>query len=267
MLVMSSQEQNPGAAANEPAGCSIVTGAGRGIGRAIALRLARDGPVVAVGRTVEDLESVCRDIAAAGGMAVPCPGDVADPETARRAVALAQERGWAVANLVCNAGIGKGGPTAEFDPELWRRIFDVNVHGSFYFVQACLPGMVAHKRGTICLMSSLAGVRGVAYDAAYTASKHALVGLARSLALECGKHGIAAVALCPGFVDSEMTRRTIASIVRRQGVSEAEALHKVAAAHPLRRIMSPEELAEIVALVCNGTLASHSGNPLILGGS
>jgi NAD(P)-dependent dehydrogenase (short-subunit alcohol dehydrogenase family) len=192
---------------------------------------------------------------------------VAEAQTAARAVEVARARGWAVRNLVCNAGIGKGGPTAEFEPEQWRRIFDVNVHGSFYFVQACLPAMLQRGGGTVCLMSSLAGVKGLAFDAAYSASKHALVGLARSLALENGKHGVVSVALCPGFVESDMTRRTIAGMARRQGVSEQDAQAKVAATNPLRRIMTPQEVAEVVAMVCSGVLASASGNPLILGGT
>jgi NAD(P)-dependent dehydrogenase (short-subunit alcohol dehydrogenase family) len=247
--------------------CSIVTGGGRGIGRAIALRLARDGPVVVVGRDSANLDSVCIEITAANGQATACPGDVADPATADRAIALAAERGWHVRNLICNAGIAKGGPTAEFDPALWRHIFDVNVHGSFYLIRACLPGMVERGGGTIVLMSSLAGVKGVPFDAAYTASKHALVGLARSLALEYGKRGVVAVPICPGFVESDMTARTIAGLARRQGISTEEAEAKVAHAHPLRRIMRAEEVAEVVAMVCAGTLASVSGNPLILGGT
>jgi NAD(P)-dependent dehydrogenase (short-subunit alcohol dehydrogenase family) len=249
-----------------PAPCSIVTGGGRGIGQAIARRLSKLGPVVIVGRTANHLNAICSEINASSGVAVPCAGDIANPDTARSAIALAQSRGWFVRHLVCNAGIGKGGPTAEFDPEQWRRIFDVNVHGSFYFVQACAPAMVARGEGTLCFMSSLAGVKGVAFDAAYTASKHALVGLASSLALEYGKQGIVSVALCPGFIESDMTRRTIAGLVRRQGITEQEAERKVAATHPLRRIMPPEEIAEVVALICTGTLASLSGNPLILGG-
>ena len=243
-----------------------MTGGGRGIGRAIARRLSSVGPVVVVGRSADDLASVCTEIDAAGGVAVPCIGDVANPSTARNTVSVAQSRGWFVRHLICNAGIGKGGPTSEFDPEQWRRIFDVNVHGSFYFVQACVPGMVARGMGTLCFMSSTAGVKGVAFDAAYTASKHALVGLARSLALEYGKQGIVSVALCPGFVESDMTRRTIAGMARRQGLSEEDAERKVAATHPLRRLMAPEEVAEVVALVCSGALASVSGYPLILGG-
>ena len=247
---------------------SIVTGGGRGIGRAITLRLAREGPVVAVGRDAENLESVCREAQASGGIAVPCAGDVADPATAARAVEIvAAQRGWKLANLICNAGIGKGGPTHEFDPARWREIFDTNVHGSFYFVRACLPAMIERGAGTICLMSSVAGLKGVACDAAYTASKHALVGLARSLALEYGKRGIVIVPLCPGFVESEMTDRAIHGLMKRQALSEADARAKIAATSPQRRILPAAELADVIALICSGAIGAASGNPLILGGT
>lgn len=247
--------------------CSIVTGAGRGIGKSIALRLAQIGPVVAVSRSASELDSLCQEISATGGTAAPLVGDVADPETAQRTISLVQSRGWTLQNLVCNAGIGKSSATPRLDLADWRKVFDVNVHGSFYFVHACLPLMIAQTSGTIVLMSSLAGVKGVAYDAAYTASKHALVGLSRSLALEVGKHGIVVAALCPGFVDTDMTQRTIKSTAKRQAISEDTARQKIADKHPLRRIMTPEEIAEITALVCSGTLASITGNPLILGGT
>jgi NAD(P)-dependent dehydrogenase (short-subunit alcohol dehydrogenase family) len=251
----------------DPTCCAIVTGGGRGIGRAIGRRLARDGPVVLVGRDESNLRSACDAIVADGGLAQACAGDVADPETAGRARAAAESRGWWVGRLVCNAGIGRSGPTDQFDPVTWREIFDVNVHGAFYLVRACLPEMARRGRGAVCLISSLAGVKGVPFDAAYTASKHALVGLARSLALEYGKRGVTAVALCPGFVESDMTRRDIARRVRRDGCTVEAAEDKIRKVHPLRRIMSAEEVADVVALVCDGTLASVTGNPLILGGT
>jgi NAD(P)-dependent dehydrogenase (short-subunit alcohol dehydrogenase family) len=246
---------------------SIVTGGGRGIGRALTLRLARDGPVVAVGRGLEDLQQVCRLVADGGGVAEPCPGDVGDPATAERARDMIISRGWSLANLVCNAGVGKGGPTHEFDPAMWRSIFDTNVHGCFYFVRACLPAMLQRGGGAICLMSSAAGLKGVPFDAAYTASKHAVVGLARSLALEYGKRGIVVVPLCPGFVDSEMTERAISGLMKRQGLSQEEARRKIASTSPQGRILRPEELAEVVALICSGAIASVSGNPIVLGGT
>lgn len=245
---------------------SIITGGGRGIGRAIALRLAKDTNVIVVGRTKGDLVSVCKEIEKKNGSAEYVVGDITDPKTAGKAVALAQKKKWTVANLVCNAGIGKSGKTEAFDKELWCGMFDVNVHGAFYFVQACLPEMLKRKKGTICLMSSIAGVKGYSHIAGYAATKHALVGMARSLAKEYGKYGIVTVPVCPGFVESEMTTRTIQGVRERQGISEEDARAKVAAANPQKRIIPAEEVAEAVAFVCLGKVPSLSGNPLILSG-
>ncbi len=249
---------------------SIITGGGRGIGRAISLRLAKDTNVIVVGRTKEDLVSICKEITLLRqgfeGRAVYIVGDITDPKTADKAVALAEKKKWQIVNLVCNAGIGKSGKTETFDKKLWRDMFDVNVHGAFYFVQACLPTMLKNKKGTICLMSSIAGVKGYSYIAGYTATKHALVGLARSLAQEYGKHGIVAVPICPGFVESEMTTRTIHGVMERHGISEVEARARVAAGNPQKRIIPAEEVAEAIAFVCSGKVPSLSGNPLILSG-
>lgn len=251
---------------NELKSATIVTGGGRGIGRAVTVRLAREGAVVVVGRTEADLISVCGEIVAAEGQAISIVGDVCDMATAEKAVALAESKGWAVRNLVCNAGIGKGGPTESFEPELWKRIMDVNVNGAFNFVRACLPGMLKRGGGNIVLMSSVAGLKGNSRIAAYNASKHALIGLARSLAVEHGKRGIVAVPVCPGFVDGEMTDRTIHGMMERRGLTETEARGRVARQSPQNRIMPAEEVAEAVAFVCSGLVPSLSGSPLVLSG-
>jgi NAD(P)-dependent dehydrogenase (short-subunit alcohol dehydrogenase family) len=233
--------------------------------------LAREAPVIVVGRTPEDLERAVGEARQNGGQAVACPGDVAAPETAGRAAALARQQGWWCRHLVCNAGVGKSGPTETFDRGLWRRVFDVNVHGSFWFAQACLPDMLARQQGVITFIGSLAGVRGVPYDAAYTASKHALVGLARALAAEYGRQGILAAALCPSFVESEMTRRTVAGVMARRGLTEPEARHRLAEKCPAKRILPAEEVAEAVALLGAGDVegavrvAEAGGYPIIRG--
>jgi NAD(P)-dependent dehydrogenase (short-subunit alcohol dehydrogenase family) len=245
---------------------AIVTGGGRGIGRTITLRLARQYPVVAVGRNQADLESVCAEVRSSGGMAVPCPGDVADPRTADAAVGVVREQGWQLRHVVCNAGIGKGGSAHELRLEDWHEVFAVNVHGSFYFVRACLPSLIEQKAGTIVLMSSTAGVKGYKNNAAYTASKHALVGLARALAQEVGKHGVVVVPVCPGFVHSDMTERTIAGLMRHRGMTRDQAIDVIAEKNPQRRILPAEEVAEAVAVVCSGLVPSLAGQPLILGG-
>lgn len=245
---------------------TIVTGGGRGIGRAVSFRMAKEGPVVLVGRTEADLASAAAEIARAGGSAAAVAGDVRDPATAAAAVRAASERGWTAKNLVCNAGIGKSGPTGTFSMDLWREIFAVNVEGAMHFIQACLPPMLEAGGGSICLMSSVAGLKGYAYTAAYCASKHALVGLARSLAQEYGKHGIVVVPVCPGFVEGEMTDRTIRGVMERRGITEEAARERVAKANPQHRILRPEEVAEAVAFACGGAAPALSGSPLTLSG-
>jgi NAD(P)-dependent dehydrogenase (short-subunit alcohol dehydrogenase family) len=250
---------------------AIVTGASRGIGRVIALRLAQCGPIVAVARDEDQLLALVAEIRRRPGRAEIAAGDIADPTTAARAIEVACENGWSPGHLVCNAGIGKSGPTDSFPVDLWRRVFDVNVHGCFHFLQACLPEMLKRGCGVITIMSSLAGVRGVPFDAAYTATKHALVGLSRALHLEFGKRGIVVTALCPGFVAGEMTDRTIRGMMKRRGLSQSEAEERLAAKCPAGRILSPEEIAETVALLGEGrldaalALAEKGGYPLIHG--
>ena len=126
--------------------------------------------------------------------------------------------------------------------------------------------MLQARHGVICLISSISGVKGYAYTAAYTASKHALVGLAKSLAQEYGRQGIVIVPICPGFVASEMTTRTIRGVMKRHGLSEEAAEQRVVRANPQRRIIPAEEVAEMVAFVCSGKVPSLSGNPLLLSG-
>jgi len=245
---------------------TIVTGAGRGIGRAAALRLTAEGPLVLVGRTKAHLDAVANDVLARDGRAVVVEGDVADPGTAERAVAAARAEGWTVGALVASAGVGKGGPLHEFPAEDWKRLFDVNVHGAFHFVRACLPDMLAAGTGAICLVASTAGVKGYAYSAGYAATKHALVGMARSMAKEYGKKGIVTVPICPGFVDTDMTRRTIEGLVKHRGLTEAEAREKIARVNPQRRVIPPEEVAEAIAFVLSGKVPALSGEPMIIGG-
>ena len=245
---------------------SMITGGGRGLGQALALRLAQDTPVIIVGRTASDLHATCDEIRRQGGVAEACVADIADPDGAARAVQRAGALGWSIRNLVCNAGIGKSGPSATFAKELWERIIAVNLSGSFHCVQACLPAMLQARHGVICLISSISGVKGYAYTAAYTASKHALVGLAKSLAQEYGRQGIVIVPICPGFVASEMTTRTIRGVMKRHGLSEEAAEQRVVRANPQRRIIPAEEVAEMVAFVCSGKVPSLSGNPLLLSG-
>lgn len=249
-----------------PSAATIITGGGRGIGRAIALRMAEETAVLVVGRTEDDLQTLCQEINNRGGFADYLVGDVSKPSTAKRAVAKVKKKGWTLRHLVVNAGIGKGGVTHTFDRKLWKEIFAVNVDGALYFSQECLPAMMEQKSGTITFINSISGTQGFKYDAAYTASKHAQLGLARTLSLEYAKHGIVVVPICPHFVESDMTRRTIAGLVRHRGMSETQAEETIKNTNPQKRIIPAEEVAEAVALVASGKLPSLNGNPLMLTG-
>lgn len=251
------------------AAVSIITGGGRGIGRAIALKLAETTHVIVVGRTLDSRESVCEKINSSENLhsAKFILGDVTNQEIAASAVRLAENLNWEIQNLVISAGIGGGGySTADFDEFKWQEVIDINLNGAFYFIKACLPYMIKSKKGNICLISSTAGVKGYAYQSAYTASKHAMVGLAKVLALEYGKCGIVSVPICPGFVDTGITDRAVAGLMKRRSITEKEARERVAKVSPQRRIMPPEEVAEMVAFICSGKVTSLSGNPVILSG-
>lgn len=244
----------------------IITGGGRGLGRAISLRLAGTYRLLLVGRTGTDLAATCRVIHDNGGTAEYLVGDIALPHTAEVAVNRVEELGWQLYGVVNNAGIGKSSPAHELALEKWHAAFGVNVHGSFYFAKAALPCLLKNRGGVLCFISSLAGVKGYAYEAAYTASKHAQVGLAKALAQEYGKHGITSAVICPGFIEGEMTLRTIRGVAARRGVSEEDARKAVEKTSPQRRIIRETEVAGMVELICKNNVPSLGGAPIILNG-
>ncbi len=252
--------------ASAPTLATIITGGGRGIGKAIALTMAKTTAVLLVGRTESDLRATVDEIRAAGGSADFIVGDTSKPDTASQAVAKVAENGWSLRNLVANAGIAKGGAATTFSDEKWREIFDVNVYGTFLFVKACLPSMIAAKSGSITIMSSIAGLQGVKYDCAYSSSKHALVGMARSLALEYAKHGITVIPICPGFVESDMTHRTIAGVMKHRHMSEAEAIALILEKSGQKRIIPASEVADVVAMICSGALFAQTGTAFVITG-
>ncbi len=244
---------------------SIITGGGRGIGKAIALNLAQKTNLVIVGRTESDLEITCNDInKKENGKAAYVVGDVRYSQTAQEAISKVRANNWILRNLICNAGIAKSGALHEFDEKVWQNIVDVNVLGAFQFSKASLPLLLEQGKGIICFMSSVAGLEGYSYESAYCASKHALVGLAKSMALEYSKKGITVAALCPGFVESEMTTRTIHGVMERRGISYSEARERVAAKNVHKRIIPAEEIAEKISAICDGKFTLVSGRPLIL---
>ncbi len=244
---------------------ALVTGAGRGIGTAVACALARHGAAVTwLGRDRAALEAVAAPFAGQGRVAI---ADVTDRTALRRSVAEAAEAFGPVGILVNNAGAAASAPFARTEPDLLERMLAVNLMGAFHAIQAVLPAMRERRWGRIVNVASTAGLKGYAYVAAYCAAKHALVGLTRALALETAAQGITVNAVCPGYTETDLLAGAVANIAARTGRSEAEARAALARTSPLGRFVAPEEVANAVAwLVLPGSEAVTGQAIVVAGG-
>lgn len=184
---------------------ALITGAGRGIGRAAALHLAKEGVHVGLlGRTEEHLKKTAEEARALGVKAYYASADVASNESVKRASAQLEENLGSIDILINNAGIAKFGGFLELAPEDWENVIQVNLLGSYYVTRAVLPGMIERKAGDIINISSTAGQKGAPVTSAYSASKFGLLGLTESLAMEVRKHNIRVSALTPSTVATDL---------------------------------------------------------------
>lgn len=232
---------------------ALITGGGRGIGRAIAQAFAQEGARVVLGaRTREQVNDAAAEIGASA-MAVVC--DVSDVASVHAMFATVQEKlGRGPDILVNNAGIAESSPFAKTTDELWQRHISTNLNGTFYCTRAALPSMIERGWGRVINVASIAGKTGAPYIAAYSASKHGVLGLTRSVALEVAAKGITVNAICPGYVDTEMTSRGIENITAKTGHSASKALEAIKKMSPQNRLITPEEVAALALL-----LASEEG--------
>lgn len=239
---------------------ALITGGGRGIGRAIAFAFAEEGADIAVAaRTMSQVESVAQEIGNQFKVkAVPVVCDVSQVSSVEAMFRQVSELlGRAPNILVNNAGIAESAPITKTDDELWHRHLAINLSGSFYCTRAALPAMVEQGWGRIINVASIAGKIGAPYIAAYSASKHGLLGLTRSTALEVAAKGITANAICPGYVDTEMTTRGVENITRKTGRSADEAMAAIRKMSPQDRLVTSEEVAALALL-----LASEEGGAI-----
>ena len=238
----------------------LITGGNKGIGRACAASFAKDGHrVIVTGRDRGALDRVAGDIPGVEALAF----DVTD------------EQAWAdldsqvqagIDILVANAGIAMSAPIHRTSVDDWRRVMDINVLGVFLAARAVVPHMKEQGWGRIVAVASTAGTHGLRYGTAYSASKHGAIGLIRSIATELVGSGVTANSVCPAFVDTEMTDRSVSTIVETTGRSPEDARKALERMQPLGRLVTVDEVAAAVAYFASEAAAAVNGQSLILDG-
>lgn len=242
---------------------ALITGGGRGIGRACAERLARAGFAVAVGgRSRAHLDQTVDAIARAGGKALAVELDVAGEESVIAAFEVARAQLGPVAVLVNNAGIALSAPLHKTSLQDFEQTLRVNLTGAFLCTRAALPDMVAAGWGRVINIASTAARVGFRYTAAYCASKHGMLGMTRALALEVARKGVTVNAVCPGWTETEMLGASIDTISATTGQSKEQAREALARMNPMGRIIRPDEVAELVAYVASDAAGAVTGQAL-----
>jgi NAD(P)-dependent dehydrogenase (short-subunit alcohol dehydrogenase family) len=246
---------------------ALVTGGGRGIGREVARALSAEGARVAVtARTAGEIDAVVAEIREASGEAVALTLDVADPAAVRDVFARVRERLGHVDVLVNNAGVGISSLLWKTDDQTWRTLIDTNLAGTFYCMREALGPMVERRWGRVVNIASIAGKVGAPYIGAYSASKHGVVGLTRSAALEVATYGVTVNAICPGYVDTPMTDGSVERIVEKTGIGADDARRRLEASSPQNRLIAPEEVAYLAVALARDEAHGINGQAINLDG-
>ena len=239
---------------------AAVTGGNKGIGLAVVQRLAADGfSVVAMGR---DEAALAKAAASMPGRVEIAVCDVADPDS----IASVFSTTGPFDVLVNNAGVADSAPVLRIPVEQWERLMRVNALGPLLCIQQVLPGMTERDHGRIVTIASMASHQGAAYTGAYAASKHAVLGLMRSLSVEIAGTGVTANSVCPGYVRTPMTEQTIARIREKTGRGYQEAMQALIGRSRLGRLIEPAEVAAAVAYLVSDDAAAVNGQSILIDG-
>jgi NAD(P)-dependent dehydrogenase (short-subunit alcohol dehydrogenase family) len=251
-----------------PQGHAFVTGAGTGIGRAVALALAKRGVVVTLaGRRSAPLAAVQAEIAAAGGVSAALREfDVCDEAVVAAGVGRAVHERGDISILVNCAGEAPSAPFEKTDLALWTHILNVNLTGAFLVANAALPSLRRQGLGRIVNIASTAGLIGYPYVTAYCAAKHGVVGLTRALALELARTSVTVNAVCPGFADTPLLDEAVETITRKTGRSREEARATLTRANPQGRLVTPEEVADAVLWLVSPGASAVTGQAIPIAG-
>lgn len=242
---------------------AIITGAGGGIGSAIATQLDSQGVKLSLlGRNIAKLEAVANTLANAHSVVA----DVTDENAVQQALDTARSKFGPIDILVNNAGVAKSYPYLKQTTEDWREIMAVNLDGVHFCTHAALPDMLTQGWGRVINIASVAAQTGAAYVAAYVSAKHAVLGLTRSLALEFATKNITVNAVCPGYTDTNIVRTAIDNIVQKTGRSHEQALQELVKTNPQKRLIQPEEVAHTVGWICQPGSAGITGQAISVAG-
>jgi len=247
---------------------AFVTGAGSGIGKAIALALAAEGHIVSLaGRRTGPLEAVRDEIRAAGGAAFVHDGfDVTEAAAVERGITAAIALAGEIAVLVNCAGEAPSAPFEKTDFALWQRVLSINLTGVYLVTQAALASVRRAGKGRIVNVASTAGLTGYAYVSAYCASKHGVIGLTRALALELARTDVTVNAVCPGFTDTPLIDGALDTISEKTGRSREEARASLARSNPQGRLVSPAEVAHTVSWLVSEGASAITGQAIAVAG-
>jgi NAD(P)-dependent dehydrogenase (short-subunit alcohol dehydrogenase family) len=241
---------------------ALVTGGGRGIGLAIAAALTQAGATVTIlGRDRARLDRAI----ASGAAHFAAVADVADQAAIGAGITEAAKR-QPIDILVANAGIAESAPFTKSDAALFRRMIDVNFMGVVHATQAALPSMKGRPYGRIVAVASTAGLKGYAYVSAYSAAKHAVIGLVRSLALELANTNVTVNAVCPGFTETDLLAGSIDNIMAKTGRSREQAVAELAKHNPQGRLIKPSEVANTVLWLCGEGAGAITGQAIAVAG-